>query len=156
MIAEFEKAGYQVEPDVMDPKYTVVVSFPVSGHTIREESSVTLWEKMALAALLQEYWSDNSVSVTITFGQDEVTEIGPAIRAFEGKLKTLSFLPLSNDSYAQMPYESCDDETYQSMIQNISLMDRSILYSEKAEDAVGEKYCTNDVCELPLSVASAM
>lgn len=149
MIQGFIDAGYNVEPDVMDPKYTMVVEFPVTGHDIRDEQHVTVWEKMALAALLQEFWSDNSVSATFTFQEDEIPEIGPAIRAFEGKLKTLSFLPLSNATgYAQMPYEEVNDDDYEKMVSAIKPLDRSLLYGEKAEDAEGEKFCSNDVCEI--------
>lgn len=149
MIQGFIDAGYTVEPDVMDPKYTMVVEFPVDGHNIRDENHVTVWEKMALAALLQEFWSDNSVSATFSFREDERLEIGPAIKAFEGKLKTLSFLPPKETThYEQMPYGECTDAEFEAMVKAIKPLDRSVLYGETAEDAVGEKFCNNDVCLL--------
>src|SRR5690606_25530353 len=148
LLEAFKKAGFKVEPDVMDPNYTMVVEFPVKGHDIRDEKSVTVWEKMALAALLQEYWADNSVSATFTFSKNEVEELGPAIKAFEGKLKTMSFLPMGDSGYKQMPYEAISEDEFQDAVEGLKKLEYSVLYGKEAEDSVGEKFCSNDSCEI--------
>ena len=52
----------------MDPKHTMVVEIPVSlGEKIRTLKTVSMWEQLQMAALLQRHWADNQVSCTITF-----------------------------------------------------------------------------------------
>lgn len=141
-------AGFPVEPDVMDPDHTVVVAFPTSGPAGRSEREVTVWEKSALAALLQRYWSDNSVSVTLSFRPDEADQIGSVIRAFDGQLKTMSFLPMGDaPAYAQMPYEAIDADTFAAMRAKVQPIDWTSIYANGAE-AEGERFCTNDSCAI--------
>lgn len=145
----FRKAGYKIEDDVMDPKSTAVIEFPVEGHHMRDANKVSIWEKTALAALMQEYWSDNSVSVTVTFKDEEKDQIAPILRAFAGKLKSISFLPSRPGVYKQAPYEAITEEEYKKMISMIKKLDMNVLYSGKTVgQVIGDKYCGTDACEL--------
>jgi ribonucleoside-triphosphate reductase len=149
LIGVLREAGYHVEPDVMNPDFDMVVELPTRGPDVRIESEVSVWEKAALAALHQRYWADNAVSVTLTFSESERDQIGAVIRAFEGQLKTLSFLPsFEVGAYAQMPYEKIDLDTYDSKVQNVSYLDWNRLYDGDSFDAVGEMYCSTDSCEI--------
>lgn len=143
-------AGYKVEPDVMDPTHTVVVEFPTVGPDVRSERDVTVWEKAHLASLHQRHWADNQVSVTLTFTENEREQVGPVLRAFDGQLKSISMLPTFDASaYAQMPYESITEEEWEESIAGIRALDWDALYGVSSADAVGERFCTTDVCELP-------
>jgi ribonucleoside-triphosphate reductase len=147
----FRQAGYNVEPDVGDPLFTVVVDFPTEGPNVRNEHEVSVWEKISLAALMQEYWADNQVSATITFSEAEQGQIGPILAAFEGRLKSISFLPLQKpgkSSYAQLPYEAVTQKRFAQLTKGVTRINTEALYSI-AVDAEGEKYCANDVCEVP-------
>lgn len=147
------KAGYDIEPDVMDPQFTVVVTYPVQGPEVRSEKEVSVWEKAALAALVQEYWADNSVSVTLTFSEKEKEDVPRVLAAFDGKFKSVSMLPLfeAGGAYAQMPYESCSEEEWERRRQGLKRINLGPVYSGKVEvaDAAGEAYCNTDHCELP-------
>jgi ribonucleotide reductase alpha subunit len=144
-----EEAGYPVEPSVSDPGSTVVISFPVEGPDIRPEYEVSVWEKTALAAHCQRYFSDNSVSCTITFSQDEAKEIPAVLRAFDGQLKSISFLPMAEGTYAQAPYQRVDKATWDAMRANLKPIDWDALYDNEAlPEAEGESYCANDVCTI--------
>lgn len=144
-------AGYHIEQDVTQ-KDTVVVSFPVKDpHFLKGESDVSIWEQLLNTAALQRYWADNSVSVTIKFKESEIPELQSAIETFADKLKTVSFLPSAPGSYAQMPLEATNKETYEQMLQQI---DPDLLYqslSVYSEEGDGGKsyYCESDKCELP-------
>lgn len=152
LIAVLRAAGYHVEPDVMNPKFDMVVELPTRGPDVRTERDVSVWEKAALAVLHQRYWADNAVSVTLTFSEDERDQIGAVIRAFEGQLKTLSFLPsFEEGAYAQMPYERIDLDTYNEKVEGVTYLDWNRLYEGDSLDAVGEAYCTTDSCELKYS-----
>ncbi len=148
-VAIFRDAGYHIEPDVMDPQYTVVVSFPVDSVDVRDEKQVSIWEKAALAAKLQRYWADNSVSVTITFTPEETDQVGPVMRFYADQLKCMSFLPLDTGSYAQMPYEKVSDEEWQVLFDNVEAIDPSTLYFGTLQEAEGDRFCSNDSCEVP-------
>lgn len=144
-------SGYHVEPDVKDPEGTSVVSFPVRGPKTRTEKEVSVWEKVALASLLQEVWADNQVSCTATFRKDEAGDIASVLRAYEGRLKSISFLPIYDGDavFPQMPYETISDSEYERAAGNVLGLDMDPVYAEGL-DAVGEKYCTTDKCEVSL------
>src|SRR5690606_21750489 len=67
LVTLFRAAGYRVEPASEDPTGTSVIFFPIKSAARRSEKEVSLREKAELAALAQKYWSDNSVSVTLSF-----------------------------------------------------------------------------------------
>ena len=151
MLPLFKMAQYKVEPANESPDTTSVVFFPVKSNAIRSEKDVSIYEKMALAATAQRYWSDNSVSVTISFDPEkEASAIGTALHMYDGQLKTVSFLPSGNHVYPQMPYTQIDEEYYEDATMEIFPIDFSGVYAGMAADAIGEAYCTTDACEIKL------
>ncbi len=145
-----EDAGYRVEDSVADPDTTSVIYMPAEGPDIRSESEVSIWEKTSLAATCQRFWSDNSVSVTITFRPEEANEIPAVLRAFDGQLKTVSFLPTTNHIYPQAPYQRVSRKEWDAMRARIRPVDWNALYAaEDMPEATGELYCSNDSCEIP-------
>lgn len=140
-------AGYHIEDAVSDPEHTLVVEFPVKvenvGRTISESN---IREQFEMAALLQRYWSDNGVSVTVTFDPDEGDQIEGLLDEFQRDLKAISLLPkFEGGAFPQMPYEEIDKETYERMMKNIVPMDLSPLHGV---DGIGESGCANDTCEI--------
>lgn len=143
-------AGYHVEPSISDPDTTVVITMPVEGPEIRSERDVSIWEKAALAAHCQRWWSDNAVSCTITFDGAEAREIPAVLRAFDGQFKSLSMLPMAEGTYEQAPYQRVSKEKWDALRADIRPIDWAALYeNEKLPDAEGEMYCSTDVCEVP-------
>ena len=148
IVSVIEAAGYLVEPDVMDPVTTVVATFPTIGPRGRSNKEVSVWEKMVLAECAQYWWADNQVSATITFTQDEKSQIGPLLRAFDGKLKSISFLPIIEaGAYAQMPYEAITEDEFTASTADVTRFDLAKFY-RTGEDAQGERFCSNDSCEI--------
>jgi ribonucleotide reductase alpha subunit len=145
-----EEAGYPVEPSVMDPETTVVITLPVEGPDIRPEREVSLWEKTALAAQCQRWWSDNAVSCTITFSAEEAKDIPAVLRAFDGQLKSVSFLPMAEGTYPQAPYQRVSKERWDELRARVKPVDWDALYGNPSlPDAQGELYCSSDTCEVP-------
>lgn len=148
MVSLFRDAGYLVEPASESPSTTVVVAFPIHSGAKRNEKQVTIFEKIDLAAQLQHWWSDNSVSVTVSFdAESEGKHIGPVLSMYEGRLKTVSFLPMGNKTYPQMPYTDITSDDYESH-RSLKRIDLNPIYWGDALDAVGEAYCTTDSCEV--------
>lgn len=150
MMPLFREAGYHIEKDIASAG-TDVVYFPMSSEQKRSEKDVTLFEKIGLAATTQKYWSDNGVSVTLSFDKErETRDIAPALHMYEGQLKAVSFLPMGNTVYPQQPYTAITEEEYNAYIGKIKKIDWSSIYDQKDNiDAEGEAYCTTDTCLLP-------
>ena len=147
MVHLFRAAGYKIEDDLVSAN-TVVAYFPVkSGHP-RSEKDVTLFEKIGLAATAQKYWSDNGVSVTLSFDSEKEREhVAPALHLYEGELKAVSFLPMGNTVYPQQPYTQISEEDYNSYIGQIKQINWAAIYDGVDNlEAEGEKFCNNDVC----------
>ena len=151
MLHLFKAAGYKIEKDVVSAN-TQVVYFPVASGHARAEKDVTLFEKIALAATAQKYWSDNGVSVTLSFDKEtESKHVASALNMYEGQLKAVSFLPMGNTVYPQQPYTEITKDQYNSYIGSIKKIDWSAIYDGVDNlDALGENYCTTDVCEIKL------
>ena len=137
-------AGYRVEQDKASPN-TSVVYFPCHDSTqMRTSSEITIWEQLELLAALQGYWSDNMVSNTITFKPEEADQVGPALRAFAHRIKSVSFLPLVTHGYEQAPYIPITKEEYEAAVTGLG----NLSLSEVTQHEVDEKYCTGDVCTI--------
>lgn len=152
MLQLFKMANYRVEPASESPDTTSVVFFPIKSDALRAERDVTIFEKMSLAAVAQRYWSDNSVSVTISFDPEKESEhVGTVLHMYDGQLKTVSFLPSGNFTYPQMPYTQITEKEYEEEgIMKLFPIDFSGVYAGLASDAIGEAYCTTDACEVKL------
>ena len=148
MLALFKMANYRIELDVTDANRSVVY-FPIKSGAKRSEKEVSIYEKMALAAQAQRYWSDNSVSVTVTFDiEKEADSVGTALHMYDGQLKTVSFLPMGNYTYAQMPYTSITEEEYIEYGNSLFPIDLAGIYAGLGSEAIGENYCVTDSCEV--------
>lgn len=151
MLPLFKMANYRVEKASESPKTTSVVFFPIKSNAKRSEKDVSIYEKMHLASTAQYYWSDNSVSVTVSFNKDtERSAVGTALHMFDGQLKTVSFLPMGNETYPQMPYTQITEKEYEDATMKLFPIDFSGVYAGMAADAIGEAYCTTDSCEIRL------
>jgi ribonucleoside-triphosphate reductase len=149
MLHLFKAAKYKIEADLVSAN-TSVVYFPINSGHDRSEQDVTLFEKIGLAATTQKYWSDNGVSVTLSFDKEtESKHIAPALHMYEGQLKAVSFLPMGNTVYPQQPYTQITEKEYLSYINKIKKIDFGAIYDGVDNlEAAGDRYCSNDYCEI--------
>lgn len=149
MLDLLTEAGYHVEPDVNDPNMTAVVSFPTKGIDIRSEREVSIWEKGHLAALAQRFWSDNLVSCTLSFREEERDQLIPLLSSLDGQLKSASFLPIdeSGTSYKQAPYEPLEEDKALEWMAEVSKLPEKKMYKEGL-DFVEDRFCTTDTCTI--------
>jgi adenosylcobalamin-dependent ribonucleoside-triphosphate reductase len=128
MLHLFKAAGYKIEDDLVSAN-TTVVYFPVSSGHPRSEKDVSLFEKIGLAATTQKYWSDNGVSVTLSFDKEtETKHIAPALHMYEGQLKAVSFLPMGNHTYPQQPYTQITKEEYDGYVGKVAHINFDAIY----------------------------
>ncbi|MDK7066778.1 ribonucleoside-triphosphate reductase, adenosylcobalamin-dependent, partial [Lactobacillus crispatus] len=75
--------------------------------------TVSIAEQFATQAFLQTYWSDNAVSCTITFQNDESDQIAPLLHQYRYAIKSTSLLPYYGGSLKQAPKEPISKEKYE-------------------------------------------
>jgi ribonucleoside-triphosphate reductase len=138
------KAGYAVEPDAYTSN-TAVIAFPVRiAAQERTGDSVSVREKVDLAAQMQRYWSDNQVSCTATFDPEtEGDDIGRILPAYEDRLKAISFLPLRRHGYAQPPYEEITREEYGLLMSRLKPLQGGFPHEEESE----ARFCEGEECQ---------
>jgi len=150
IVSVFRDAGYTVEQSVTSPDSSVVIYFPIHSDATRSEKDVSIFEKASLAVEAQRWWSDNGVSVTVSFdAENEADQVSTILSMYDGQLKAISFLPMGNKVYPQQPYTNISSIDYVNAASYLSKVDMDVLYDERVVDADGEQYCTNDVCEIP-------
>ena len=148
LVEHLRKAGYDIEPAQGDPENTVVATFITKGPDVRDERSVTIWEKAELAAMMQRWWADNQVSATITFLPEERDQLLPPLASKDGQFKGVSFLPLGDEeTYPQQPYEKLDLTEKEIEKKMKSYKSLGNLYAVGVE-AGGDKFCDTDQCSI--------
>lgn len=147
-------AGYRTEPSVTDPNNTTIAYFPwvvPKGRTT--EADVGVWEQVKMAADLQYWWADNQVSYTATFSQDEADrgEIGRVLTAFDGQLKSISFMLRADGRYAQAPFITAPHEEVEAYAATL----KPLVWPSARIHEADDKFCDGGACEIPiLSVAA--
>lgn len=150
LIPFMERAGYDIEDDVMNPSTTAVVSFPVyDGRQVRTDQEVGVEEKLGLVARVQYLWADNSVSCTLTFDPEtELEDTVDALIKYEDDIKSLSFLPLYTSTHPQRPYQGIEVDEYERYVGHLTTVDLDAIYEEGSFQASDDKFCTSETCEL--------
>ena len=151
LVEPLKKAGYKVESAFGSEDTTVVVEIPVdAGDGIRTVKELTIWEQLSLAAFMQKYWADNQVSCTVTFDpKTEGNQISNALDYYQYQLKGISFLPRHDTgAYKQMPYEEITEQRYGKILSNLSKLN---FRQVKGNEAIVEKFCDGDMCEVGIS-----
>jgi hypothetical protein len=150
LLKPLEEAGYRIEVDTY-ARNTMVVYFPMHYKRSRRRDP-SMWEQFELAALMQYYWADNQVSVTIDF--DKVTEgpeIARALSMYAHRLKGLSLLPRSEHGYVQAPKTVISKEEYEAYRDSLKPVDFSQLQETREFE---DKFCDGGLCEVPAREAS--
>jgi len=152
LIPILQNAGYIVYPDkrskiktsdnsTKEEYSTMIVIFPIHEKNFScSKDNVSIWKQLANVIDYQKYWSDNQISVTITFKKEEEKELEDLIIFAEDKVKSLSFLPLEDHGYEDAPYEKITKEQYIELTKNLKNLDFSLLQS----DGIRENFCNAD------------
>jgi ribonucleoside-diphosphate reductase alpha chain len=146
-------AGFPNEPDVMKPDHTVVFSFPMKspdGCLTRKDISAI--DHLELWLTYQRHWCEHKPSITITVREEEWMKVGAWVYDHFDEVSGVSFLPASDHSYKQAPYQDCTAEEYETLLSKMPKnIDWSLLSNYEKEDmTVGTQTfaCSGDKCEL--------
>ena len=145
--------GFPVEDDVMNPANTAVFSFPMKvdkSAVFRTDMSAI--EQLELWLTYQKHWCEHKPSVTISVKEDEWMEVGSWVYKNFDWMSGVSFLPFSEHSYQQAPYQDTDKEGYEFLLNKMPKeIDWSKLSDYESQDmTVGaqELACVSGACEI--------
>ena len=145
--------GIPNEPCVMKPDSTVVFSFPVkSPDKAVTRNDMTAVEQLELWLTYQRHWCEHKPSVTISVRDAEWMSVGAFVYEHFDEMSGVSFLPHSDHTYQQAPYQEIGKSEYKELL---SLMPKSIDWSELSnyenEDntvSMQTMACSGDSCEI--------
>ena len=148
-----EDQGIPCEADVMKPNSVKVFTFPMKapkGAILRNER--TAIEQLELWLTYQRYYCEHKPSVTISVREHEWMEVGAWTYKHFDEVSGVSFLPHSDHSYQQAPYEDCTKAEYTALAKKMPKAVNWDLISEYelTDMTVGTKTlaCTGSICEL--------
>ena len=145
--------GIPNEPCVMKGDTTTVFSFPVkSPDNAVTRNDMTAIEQLELWLTYQRHWCEHKPSVTISVRDAEWMEVGAFVYRHFDEMSGVSFLPHTDHTYQQAPYQDCTKEEYEELLAKMPI---SIAWSELTEyesedNTAGSQTmaCTGDSCEL--------
>ena len=124
-------AGFPAEADVMKPQHTTVFSFPMqSPKNAVFRQDMTAKEQLELWQKYQTHWCEHKPSVTISVKEPEWMEVGNWVWDNFDSISGISFLPFSEHTYRQAPYQDCTKEEYEDALK---LMPKNVDWSKLSE-----------------------
>ncbi len=153
-LTEFMKAsGIPNEPDYLKPEHQTVFSFPMmapKGSVCRKDMSAI--EQLEIWKVYAKHWCEHKPSVTISVKENEWIPVGAWCWENFEHVSGISFLPFSDHTYQQAPYQDIDEKTYKKLAKEMPTnIDWNKLQDfEKEDNTKGsqELACTAGVCEL--------
>ena len=149
-----KEVGIPVEDDVMKPNDTYVFSFPVKA----PEGAITRADLTALDHLntwlvYQRSWCEHKPSITVSVKEDEWMEVGAWVYRYFDEVSGISFLPHSEHTYKQAPYQEITETEYLELLakmpSNIRWEDLSFYETEDGTSINATLACSSDGnCEL--------
>ncbi|NBR26634.1 MAG: hypothetical protein EBU08_23230, partial [Micrococcales bacterium] len=153
-LTEFLKdSGIPAEDDFMKPQDTTVFSFPVkapNGAITRNQ--LTAIEHLETWLVYQRAWCEHKPSITVSVREEEWMEVGAWVYKHFDELSGISFLPYSDHTYQQAPYQDISKEEYEllrsQMPANIDWNALSLYETEDTTTGTQALACVSGECEL--------
>src|SRR5210317_1273445 len=145
--------GIPNEPCVMKGDTTTVFSFPVkSPEQAVTRNDMTAVEQLELWLTYQRHWCEHKPSVTISVRDSEWMSVGAFVYEHFDEMSGVSFLPHSDHTYQQAPYQDCTKEEYEEMLSKMpDKIDWELLNEYESEDntvSMQTMACSGDSCEI--------
>lgn len=148
-----EDMGIPSEPDLMKPESSTVFTFPVKapeGAITRED--LTAVEHLDIWLMYKKHWTEHNPSITVSVKEHEWIEVANWVYENWDDVGGLSFLPHTEHSYQQAPYQECSESTYKQFYEDTpKVIGWSLLAAYESEDnTVGSQTlaCSSSSCEL--------
>ena len=145
--------GVPAEPCVMKPDSTTVFSFPQkSPEGAITRNDMTAIEQLEMWLIYQRHWCEHKPSVTVTVRDEEWLEVGAWVYKHFNEVSGVSFLPHSDHTYQQAPYQDCTKEEYKEALSKMpKTIDWSLLSEYETDDHTKGSStfnCSGGSCEI--------
>tara|TARA_B100000678_G_scaffold63281_2_gene51561 strand:+ start:483 stop:2381 length:1899 start_codon:yes stop_codon:yes gene_type:complete len=145
--------GVPNEPCVFKADTTTVFSFPVQSPPMAmTRDDMTAIDQLETWLMYQRYWCEHKPSVTISVRDDEWLDVGAFVYKHFDEMSGVSFLPHSDHTYQQAPYQDCSKEEYEDLLKTMpKKIDWNTLSEYEQEDNTKSSQtfaCSGDVCEV--------
>jgi ribonucleoside-diphosphate reductase alpha chain len=141
------------EPDVMKPDSTTVFYFPIKapdGATVTKDLSAI--DHLEMWKTYREFWTEHNPSVTVNIAEEEWLEVGAWVYKNFDAIGGVSFLPASEHSYKQAPYQEVTKEEYEEAVKkmpnNIPWQSLPLYELEDTTTGAQDLACVAGACEV--------
>tara|TARA_B110000503_G_scaffold95055_1_gene143126 strand:- start:1195 stop:3066 length:1872 start_codon:yes stop_codon:yes gene_type:complete len=143
--------GIKVEDEQFRPDSTAVFSFPMKapkGAILRNDK--TALEQLELWLIYQRHWCEHKPSVTISVKDNEWVAVGAWVWKHFNEISGVSFLPHSDHTYVQAPYQDCTKKEYEDLLKKTPKTIDWKEFVELDDNTVGAQTlaCTGGSCEI--------
>ena len=153
-ITQFLKdSGIPTEDDFMKPDQTSVFSFPVKAptHAITRDK-LTALDQLEVWLTYQRHWCEHKPSITVSVREDEWMAVGAWVYDHFDEVSGISFLPYSDHSYVQAPYQEIDEIAYNELLSKMpdSINWEALSLYELEDSTTGSQAlaCVSGECEI--------
>ena len=145
--------GFPNEDEFNKPEYVSVFSFPVKvPSTAITRKDMSAIDQLEIWKLYQDHWCEHKPSITVSVKEHEWMEVGSWVFENFNTLSGVSFLPYSEHSYRQAPYQACTSDIYNELLKNMpaNVDWHDLEKYEKEDNTIGsqELACTGGSCEI--------
>ena len=145
--------GFPIEDDSTNPSHTSVFSFPMKvDQNAVFRTDLSAIRQLELWKVYQDYWCEHKPSVTISVKESEWLAVGAWVYENFDYMSGVSFLPFSEHTYKQAPYQDCTEEEYKILLNK---MPKNVEWSKLSEYektdmtiASQELACSAGFCEI--------
>jgi len=144
--------GVPVEDEQFRPHSTAVFSFPMKapqGAVCRKDK--TAIEQLELWLIYQRHWCEHKPSVTVSVKENEWLDVGAWVYKHFDEMSGVSFLPFSDHTYTQAPYEDLSHDDYlalQAEYEAIEVDWSDFLEEDDNTEGAQTLACTGGSCEI--------
>ncbi len=153
LTAMMKDQGIPAEPCVFNPDTTTVFSFPMKApNAAVTRTDMSAIEQLETWLAYQRHWCEHKPSVTCTVRDSEWLAVGAFVYEHFDEMSGVSFLPHSDHTYQQAPYQDCTADEYKALLKEMpKKIDWTKLSTYEKEDSTKSSQtfaCTGDSCEI--------
>jgi ribonucleoside-diphosphate reductase alpha chain len=146
-------SGIPAEDDFMKPQDTTVFSFPVKAPSNAiTRDKLTAIDQLEIWLTYQRHWCEHKPSITVSVKEDEWMEVGAWVYKHFDEVSGISFLPYSDHTYVQAPYQEIDESAYNDLLAKMpeSIQWQALSMYELEDTTTGTQAlaCVSGECEI--------
>jgi ribonucleoside-diphosphate reductase alpha chain len=125
-----------------------VIEFPVKSPAGKTKYEVSALEQLNLYKLTMEAWTDHNTSITVHVRENEWDDVAKWLSGNFDSAVGITFLPLMEETYPLLPYESTTKEDYEERIRRSRPVDYVLLnkLENEGDNELMEEDCESGAC----------